>query len=90
MSTLLIRDHVSSYAAAAGQLVAILEASKKAVAPADRRSIMESLYAMTDLNTMLIFHLNRRRISAAQMTDMRKKIAELTDLQDRARHSEVG
>lgn len=80
MSTLLIRDHMSSYAAAVNQLVGALETSRRAVAPADRRMIQKALNAMMDLNVLLLFHFSRRRISADQIADMRAKIADLADL----------
>lgn len=90
MSALMIREHMPSYAAAASQLVDILETSRRAIAPADRRTIQKALDAMIDLNVMLLFRFRRRRISVEQIADMRKMIAELADLQGGAKHRGVG
>jgi len=73
----MIRERMTDYAAVLNDVVAVLEAPKQQVTPADRRAITKLLDAMTDVNTMVNYHFNCRRLSADHLADIRAKVAGL-------------
>lgn len=77
MSAVMIRERMTDYAAVLNDVVAVLEAPKQQVTPADRRAITKLLDAMTDVNTMVNYHFNCRRLSADHLADIRAKVAGL-------------
>ena len=77
MSAVMIRERMTDYAAVLNDVVAVLEAPKQKVTPADRRAITKLLDAMTDVNTMVNYHFNCRRLSADHLADIRAKVAGL-------------
>ena len=77
MSATMIRERMTDYAAVLNDVVAVLEAPKQQVTLADRRAITKLLDAMTDVNTMVNYHFNCRRLSADHLADIRAKVAGL-------------
>lgn len=77
MSTVMIRERMTDYAAVLNDVVAVLEAPKQQVTPADRRAITKLLDAMMDVNIMMNYHFNCRRLSAEHLAEIRTKVARL-------------
>lgn len=77
MSTAMIRERMMDYAAVLADVVTVLEAPRQQVTPADRRAITKLLDAMTDVNTMVNYHFNCRRLSAEHLAEIRAKVARL-------------
>ena len=77
MSATMIRERMTDYAAVLNDVVDVLEAPKQQVTLADRRAITKLLDAMTDVNTMVNYHFNCRRLSADHLADIRAKVAGL-------------
>ena len=77
MNAVMIRERMTDYAAVLTDLVTVLEAPKQQVTPADRRAITKLLDAMTDVNAMVNYHLNCRRLSAEHLAEIRAKVARL-------------
>jgi anti-sigma-K factor RskA len=77
MSAVLIRERMTDYAAVLADVVAVLEAPRQQVTPADRRAITKLLDAMTDVNAMVNYHFNCRRLSAEHLAEIRTKVARL-------------
>lgn len=77
MSTLMTRERIRNYAALLNDVVAVLYTPKHQVAPADRRAITKLLNAMTDVNTMLLYHFNCRRLPTESLIELHMKVASL-------------
>lgn len=77
MSAVMIRERMTDYAAVLNDVVAVLEAPRQQVTRADRRAITKLLDAMTDVNAMMVYHFNCRRLSADHLADIRAKVARL-------------
>ncbi len=84
MNTVMIRERMSDYAAVLNDVVAVLEAPKQQVTPADRRAITKLLGAMTDVNAMMVYHFNCQRLPAENLAEIRAKVARLVPRSRRA------
>lgn len=77
MNAVMIRERMTDYAAVLADLLTVLEVPKQQVTPADRRAITKLLDAMTDVNAMVNYHFNCRRLSAGHLAEIRTKVARL-------------
>ena len=77
LSAEMIRERMTDYAAVLNDVVTILYAPRQRLSSADRRAITRLLDAMTDVNTMVNYHFNCRRLSADHLADIRAKVAGL-------------
>lgn len=77
MSAVMIRERMTNYVSMLNDIVTVLEAPRQQVTPADRRAITKLLDAMTDVNIMMNYHFNCRRLSADHLADIRAKVASL-------------
>lgn len=77
MSAVMIRERMTDYAAVLADVVTVLEVPRQQVTPADRRAITKLLDAMTDVNAMVNYHFNCRRLSAEHLAEIRAKVAHL-------------
>jgi hypothetical protein len=77
MGAVMIRERMTDYAAVLNDVVAVLEVPRQQVTPADRRAITKLLDAMTDVNTMVNYHFNCRRLSAEHLAEIRAKVTHL-------------
>lgn len=75
MSAITIRERMTDYAVMLNEVVTVLETPRRQVTPADRRAITKLLYAMTDVNAMMVYHLNRQRLPAGNLAELRAKVA---------------
>jgi len=78
MSTVMTRERMMDYAAMLNDVVAVLYTPKQQVTLADRRAITKLLNAMTDVNTMLLYHFNCRRLPSENLIELHAKVARLT------------
>lgn len=77
MSAVMIRERMTDYAAVLADVVTVLEAPRQQVTPADRRAITKLLDTMTDVNAMVNYHFNCRRLSAEHLAEIRTKVTRL-------------
>lgn len=77
MSIVMTRERMRNYAALLNDVVAVLYTPKQQVALADRRAITKLLNAMTDVNTMLLYHFNCRDLPTENLIELHAKVAGL-------------
>ncbi|MGE5470555.1 MAG: hypothetical protein ACM3X0_07160 [Bacteroidota bacterium] len=84
MSAAMIRERMADYAAVLNDVVAVLYAPKQCLSPADRRAITRLLDAMTDVNSMVMYHFNCRHLPAENLIELHAKVARLAPRSRRA------
>lgn len=77
MSVAMIRERMTDYAAVLKDVVAVLYVPKQRLSSADRRAITRLLDAMTDLNAMVLYHFNCRRLPTENLVELHSKVARL-------------
>ncbi len=77
MSAAMIRERMADYAAVLNDVVAVLYAPKQRLSSADRRAITKLLDAMTDVNSMVLYHFNCRRLPTENLVELHSKVARL-------------
>ncbi|MCP5239112.1 MAG: hypothetical protein H6949_04755 [Zoogloeaceae bacterium] len=77
LSVDMIRERMTDYAAVLNDVVTVLYAPRQRLSSADRRAITRLLDAMTDVNTMVLYHFNCRRLPTENLVELHSKVARL-------------